>query len=198
MKIVPPPGPARTRQLAMLGLAMLALAYTWTRVVGGGPASPAGTATTPAARSQPSSNTSKAPPSAPAVAARKTMPEPVELGKLQETAPPSETTRNPFRFGARPAPPPPPAREPPPKPVVPPGPPPPPPIPPIALKFIGRLVVGSQIVAVLSDSKGTVFNAVEGQIVDGRYRVVKIGSESLVIEYVDAPPNDASTALKLG
>jgi hypothetical protein len=30
-----------------------------------------------------------------------------------------------------------------------------------------------------------VFRALEGQVVDGRYRVVKIGEESLVIEYVN-------------
>jgi hypothetical protein len=114
------------------------------------------------------------------------MPEALELAKLDSAGEPTETTRNPFRFGVKP---PPPAPVAPVRPVAPPapppGPPPPPPVPAIPLKFIGRMVLDKQIVAVLSDTKGTVFRALEGQVVDGRYRVVKIGEESLVIEYVN-------------
>jgi hypothetical protein len=61
------------------------------------------------------------------------------------------------------------------------GPPPPPPIP---LKFIGTVERGAIKVAALSDCRNT-FQATEGQIVDGRYRLVKIGVESIVMEYVD-------------
>ncbi len=42
-----------------------------------------------------------------------------------------------------------------------------------------------RVVAVLADSKDTVLRGLEGQILDGRYRIVKIGEESLVIEYVN-------------
>jgi hypothetical protein len=41
-------------------------------------------------------------------------------------------------------------------------------------------------VAILKDpGSGAVFQALEGQIVDGRYRVVRIGQESVVLCYVD-------------
>jgi hypothetical protein len=46
-------------------------------------------------------------------------------------------------------------------------------------------VKGGQKLAALSDCKGGTWSAREGQVVDGRYRVIKIGLESVVIEYVD-------------
>jgi hypothetical protein len=66
---------------------------------------------------------------------------------------------------------------------LPPAPPPPPPIP---LKFIGVLTAAGSVgrVAVLSDGK-FVYHGREGDVIDGRYRVVRIGEESLQIEYVD-------------
>ena len=67
-------------------------------------------------------------------------------------------------------------------PVVPAGPPPPPPI---TVKFIGvvsRQDVGK--VAVLSDGKNVYYGRA-GEIVDGRWRIVSIGEESLQIEYAD-------------
>jgi len=63
----------------------------------------------------------------------------------------------------------------------PPGPPPPPPIP---LKFIGIVEKQGFKVAAMSDCRSTYYGS-EGEIVDGRYRLVRIGIESLVIEYVD-------------
>jgi hypothetical protein len=65
---------------------------------------------------------------------------------------------------------------------VPPSPPGPPPI---VVKFIGivsRRAVGK--VAILSDGKNVYYGR-EGEIVDGRWRIVSIGEESLQIEYVD-------------
>ena len=67
-------------------------------------------------------------------------------------------------------------------PVVPPG---PPPLAPIVVKFIGvvsRQDVGR--VAVLSDGRNVYYGR-EGEIVDGRWRIVTIGEESLQIEYAD-------------
>lgn len=94
--------------------------------------------------------------------------------------------RNPFRFGVPPAPPPKPQAERPTVVAPPPVPQGPPPPPPIALKFIGRMVLpDKRLVAALSDSKGGVFEATEGQIIDGRIRVVKIGEESVILEYVN-------------
>lgn len=108
---------------------------------------------------------------------------------------PDATGRDPFGF--RPAPPPPPPPAPPSPPpgqgavlgAPPPGtgePPPPPPPPPIPLKFIGVIVeqAGARKVAVLSDGR-FVFHGREGDIIEGRYRVVHIGDESIQMEYTD-------------
>ena len=65
---------------------------------------------------------------------------------------------------------------------VPPGPPPPPPIP---LKYIGLLEEkGGGKLAAFSDCR-TTMRAHEGDIIAGQYRLVKIGNESVVMEYVD-------------
>jgi hypothetical protein len=161
--------------LAVLVLAMWSL---W-------PSSPAPaasvTAPPPAARGAEQSRTPSA-----AVA-------PVKLEALTaERQPPSDTSRNPFRYQPK-APPPPPPRPvveapptnvstEPPRPMPPLGPPPPPPIP---LKFIGVLTRENGVQwAVLSDGKN-VSHGREGDIVDGRYRIVKIGTESIELTYVD-------------
>jgi hypothetical protein len=60
------------------------------------------------------------------------------------------------------------------------------PMAPIALKFIGIIEApdrGGKI-AVLSDSRG-VYHGREGEIVEGRYRILKIGTESIEIAHVD-------------
>jgi hypothetical protein len=64
------------------------------------------------------------------------------------------------------------------------GPPPPPPIP---LRYIGYLDQPGQVprVAVLSDGRGNVFNGKEGDIIEGRYRVLRIGTDSADLIYVD-------------
>jgi hypothetical protein len=98
--------------------------------------------------------------------------------------------RNPFRFGARQAPErqaTQPAAAPRPQAAVPAAPAGPPPPPPIPLKFIGVLEAPSRIgtVAILSDSRGNVFYGKEGDIIEGRYRVLKIGTESAEVAYVD-------------
>ncbi len=105
-----------------------------------------------------------------------------------------EATRNLFRFKPKPLPPPPPPprreqlrprrRRPPP----PTGPPPPPPLPPIALKFIGLVQTAdkTQRLAVLSDGRGSIpIYGKEGDIIDGRYRIVRIGAESIELTYLD-------------
>jgi len=93
--------------------------------------------------------------------------------------------RDPFRFKPRPPPPPPRAEGPLPTPG-PAGPPPPPPVPTIPLKLMGFVdLPDGRRLASLSDCKGATFSAVEGEVVDGQYRVVKIGLESVVIEYVN-------------
>ena len=112
----------------------------------------------------------------------------VRLEALKETPPePDEIGRNPFRFKPKPAPVLPPAPTPgkgakPGPPPPPSGPPPPPPIP---LKFIGVTEAPSVgKIAALTDCRHTV-QGVEGEVIEGQYRIVKIGIESLVIEYLD-------------
>ncbi len=67
---------------------------------------------------------------------------------------------------------------------VPTGPPPPPPIP---LRYIGYLDQAGEVprVAVLSDGRGNVFNGKEGDVIEGRYRVLRIGNDSADLIYVD-------------
>ena len=104
-----------------------------------------------------------------------------------ERAKPEEADRNLFRFKPKAPPPPPPA---PPKPIqvekpAATGPPPPPPPAPITLKFIGIIDRGGQKIAVLSDSAGHVDYGAEGAIIGGRYRVLKIGVESIEMAQLD-------------
>lgn len=68
--------------------------------------------------------------------------------------------------------------------LAPPG---PPPLPPVPFKFIG-LVEGTSSatrIAVLSDSKGLVVHGSQGTIIDGRFRILTIGTDSLDIAYAD-------------
>jgi hypothetical protein len=99
-----------------------------------------------------------------------------------------EAGRNLFRFRPK-APPPAPRPERPPEPEVEEGPPVPagpPPPPPITLRFIG-LVSAPQAgrVAVLSDNRSNVFYGREGDIIEGRYRVLRIGNDSVELAYTD-------------
>ncbi|HUE90388.1 MAG TPA: hypothetical protein VMO26_30250 [Vicinamibacterales bacterium] len=105
---------------------------------------------------------------------------------------PTDLGRNPFRFQARPVATPEVRRLPgipddqvdaPPVAKVPAGPPPPPPI---ALKFIGLVqkADGTKF-AVLSDGKGPPISGREGEEIEGRYKILKIGTESIEIAYID-------------
>jgi hypothetical protein len=110
----------------------------------------------------------------------------VKLEALQAKRPdPGEHSRNPFRFQPPPAPPPPklPPVAAPPMPTGPPQPPPPPPIPPIPLKFMGTVERPGLMLAALTDCKGFSYAAREGEIIDGRYKLLKIGIESVILEY---------------
>jgi hypothetical protein len=108
----------------------------------------------------------------------------VRLEALQAKAPDfDKDERNPFRFQPPPAPPPPPKPVAPIVPVGPPPPPPPPPIPPIPLKFMGTVERPGLTLAALTDCKGFSFAAREGEVIDGRYRLVKIQVETVILEY---------------
>jgi hypothetical protein len=114
----------------------------------------------------------------------------VHLDALQSERPkPESAERNLFRFKQKAPPPPPPvaSRPEPPPPLEPVGPPPPPPLAPITLKFIGIVEAPShgEKIAILSDGRNAPFYGKEGAIIEGRYRILKIGVESVELAYAD-------------
>jgi hypothetical protein len=117
----------------------------------------------------------------------------VKLEVLQQHRPELEDAeRNLFRFQPRPAPPVPAETRPTttaPKPAVPvvavpSGPPPPPPIP---LRFIGLVDAPTQAgrVAIFSDGRNNVFYGKDGDIIEGRYKVLKVSQDAAELSYVD-------------
>lgn len=180
MKLLPPSGPQRNRQLVLLALLLVTLTVVVWRFVlpemgSGDPAVAAVRTSNPQARH--TNGAGSAPSSS--------LPEPLKLGSLEPVPDEPKVGRNPFMFGARPAPPAPPA---PPTVYTPPAPPPQPAWPPpIALKLV-TIVDGpdGRRQANLKDpASGTTFVAAEGSIVDGRYKVVKVAQQSVVVSYVD-------------
>jgi len=114
----------------------------------------------------------------------------VRLDTLESPKPePGSKDRNPFRFKPKAAPPRPPMPVEPPRPVVPQ----PPPstasgVPPITLKFIGMWELSEQKrkIAMLTDGKGGVpIYGEEGDVVEGRYKILRIGLESIELAYLD-------------
>jgi len=142
-------------------------------------------------------STSAAPPppstgASPVAARRATAPGPattapeVHLESLEAPRPkPGAGDRDLFRFKPK-APPPAPRASAPPMVAPPTGPAPPPPPPPIPYKFIG-LVESSPAkrIAVLSDGRSQPVYGREGDIIEGRYRIVRIGAESIEMEQID-------------
>jgi hypothetical protein len=94
------------------------------------------------------------------------------------------STRDPFRF--RPKPPPAPRVQAAPPVAIAPqvetGPPPPPPIP---LKYFGVITLRGQRVAAFADGRGNTFNGKEGDILEGRYRLLRIGADWVEVAYLD-------------
>jgi hypothetical protein len=169
---------AELRRQLILGVIALALAggiYTaWPTSTAVEPTS------TPSARGT-SANTPKA-----ATPTGVTAPD-VHLRALDSDRPkPGAEERDLFRFRVKPPPPPPVRARLESAPAVPTGPPPPPPLPPIAFKFIGLVETADQgaKIAVLSDGKN-VFHGREGDIIEGRYRILRIGVESIEMAYLD-------------
>jgi hypothetical protein len=177
MNILPPPGPARRRQLGLLALMVVVTGgvfwYQYGRI--------------PAAAPVPTSNAQAGGPEAPRPAGPPPLPEPVALGRLTPEHDPPVAGRNLFRFGVRPVPPPsvsqrPTGIAPPPPPPVPTGP------PAIPLKLVGLLEwpgAGGTRATLKDPASGALFQAFEGEIVDGRYRLVKVGVQSVVLAYLD-------------
>jgi hypothetical protein len=114
----------------------------------------------------------------------------LDLAALEGSSAELEVGRDPFRFAApppppRPAPPPPPPFEPPP---------PPPPMgpqpPPVDLTYLGSFGSPARRIAVFSDGK-TIYNALRGETLGGKFVVHAIGYESVDLTFVgfpDVPP----------
>jgi hypothetical protein len=170
----------RQREVALVALAVLLVATIVWRVRSEAPSASAGVSR--AGASPPAPN--QRPPTGKDSAT-------VNIDALFAERPgPVDSDRNPFRFRPKPPPPSPPMPTPTSKTAASPvdaGPIEPPPPPPIPLKYIGVMKhddpkVGR--VAVLSDSRG-VYHGREGDIIEGRYRILKIGVESIDLEYLD-------------
>ena len=170
----------RSRQLVLGGLAVVLIVV----IVKMWPGTSAG----PSPTSNPAGSTNA--PRQPQTAAGAAPPG-VHLDALNEERPKPETAeRNLFRFKPKAPPPQPPAPVLPVQPVmpsVPTGPPPPPPLPPITLKYIGVVEAPTQgeKIAILSDGRNAPFYGKEGAIIEGRYRILKIGVESVELAYLD-------------
>ena len=175
MKLLPPPGPERRRQLTRLAIVLLGLLvvawYQWPQAA---PVAPTSNVPT-GSRTQLATQTL-------------TLPEAVRLGDLDEVTPEIPIGRNPFGFGVRAAP-----RQavvrnmPAVRPIIE-GPPAPQGPPPIPLRLTGLMVAPgtTRTMATLKDpATGGLFHAFEGDIVDGRYRLVRVGTQSVVMSYVD-------------
>jgi hypothetical protein len=178
MRLLPASGSKTRSQLFLLvALAAVLVAILWYRF---------GTVPAPAAPATTSSVPS--PTTVPDGGGALPVPEGVRLQALEAPGDLSDPGRNPFAYGVRPPPPPPPRVEMPsvPRPV---GPPPPPPgPPPIPLRLTGLTVMPDThrtMVTLKDPSTSTIYQAFEGDVVDGRYRVVKVGIQSVVLSYLD-------------
>ena len=170
----------RQRELALAGAAILLIAIAaWSMQRG---ATPPSGAIAPDGTARPSTTQARS---------KSPIPE-VDLSALEIERPePDESTRNPFRFKPKPALPMPSAAiikeqqaaaaaqasgpvEPPPPPRIP-------------LKYIGDMSDpkhSGKRIAILSDARGTYWGR-EGEVVEGRYQIVRIGVESIELAYLD-------------
>jgi len=98
-----------------------------------------------------------------------------------------EGTRNLFRYQPKALPPPPVARPAAAAVLQSAGPSGPPALPPIALKFIGVVErpARSERIAVLRDAAGHLLSGSEGGVIEGRFRILHIGTESIDMAYLD-------------
>jgi hypothetical protein len=110
----------------------------------------------------------------------------LELQRLQSVAAAlPESERDPFRFRPK-APPPAPRAQTPPPPVFTPS------VaadstasPTIALKYFGVMTIQGELVAAFIDGRGNTFRGKEGDILEGRYRLLRVGRDSADLAYLD-------------
>jgi hypothetical protein len=181
MKLLPTEAGAR-RRLLLMGTALVLMAAAWFKW-GGGPEYVVPPTTGPVATSKPTVQ--------PRPNARKTgpvLPEKLRLAEMETVPDEPQAGRNLFQFGMHPPPPAPkviatptPYVPPPP----PPGPPPPPPIPPVPLWLTTVFDSDGTLRAYLHDKAGNTFEGIEGAVIDGRYRLLRVGTSSVVLTYLD-------------
>jgi hypothetical protein len=183
----------RPRPVLLVLLGVLVAAFLAMKLFGSaGPSRPASNAR----RSSQAALTDATPPAATGRGTQSAVLDPASLDvRLESLAEPRPVEggaeRNPFRFRPPPPPPPPPT---PPKPTGPPPPPPeavpppPPPPPPITVKFIGVIDKedGTKL-AIFTDCSAGRRQSVarEGGTIDGRYRLVKLQTTSVIVEHLD-------------
>jgi len=176
MNLLPPPGPERRRQLTLLSVLVVVLAvyfgYRYWPTAGSGAASSNSEVRTAST----TKDKLQGPPG-------------IRIDSLEPAPPGSDPSgRNPFRFGQPPAPPVvarPPVEQP--VYVAPPPQPPPPPQVPLQLLSLGKVTDTNQRLINLIDDAGTNFwvRPVEGEIIDGKYKLVKVNADSVIVAFRD-------------
>lgn len=174
MKLLPPSGPERRRQVTRLIVLVLLLGAVWWLWF-------------PTARPPRASN-----PATRSAAESAALPEAIELDTLHSVPELPEAGRNPFVFAADTAPstpgtaflttPRPAAPVVAPTPTAPVGP------PPIPLRLTGLTVPvtgGVPFVTLKDTGTNALYQARQGDIVDGRFRLLKVGTQSVVVSYLD-------------
>jgi hypothetical protein len=189
MKLLPSAGPDRTRLVVLLALLGIAGAawYYQSDTTGAVPLPTitGGSGRTPPAAVLPPRDTGGPRGSVAQAVARPTTPQPLKLAELEAVPNEPAAGRNPFRFGVKVVPPPPAPPQPPYQPpVVTPPPLPPPPEVKLRLQTVMDDPYGKKR-AFLVDPTGAMFVGVDGQTIDGRYRLVKVEARSAVVEFLD-------------
>jgi hypothetical protein len=188
MKVLPAAGPERTRVLVLIALLAIAGA-AWYYMSSSAaplplPTLPGRTASNKPATPRDLSGAAR--PAASQAIVKPTVPEPLKLADLEKVPDEPEAGRNPFRFGVKYVPPPPtPAPVFTPPPVVTPPPPPPPEVKLKLMAVVDDPYVAGRRRGYFVDPTGAMFEAVDGQPVDGRYRVVKVDRGSAIVEFLD-------------
>ena len=164
MNLFPPPGPDRRRLLLLVGALGIAAALLYWRLSEPPLVIPTTTGPPPTSNmlARQVGGTTRSAATVPQT------PQPLKLTELEQVPAEPRAGRNLFRFG------------------VPPAPPPPPPIPIRLVSVFQDPYEPGRLRAYLRDpDSGAIFEQLEGDIVDGRYRLVKVNPTSVVISYRD-------------
>jgi len=185
MKLLPTEAGAR-RRLLLMAVAVIVLGGLYYQF-GGGPTYVIPQTTGPAATSKPQV-TQRGASSRNAKQQGPVAPQKLHLKEMEVVPEEPESGRDPFRFGVRPTPKPTPTPTPIYTPTPIPTPTPQPGPPPIPL-FLTTIIVDPNLSpkprAYLHDKNGVTFEGVEGDTIDGRYKLIKVGTDSVVMTYVD-------------